>query len=305
MCFSSYIPCWAWVDAPSTATSVDGSSKPSLLDEEAVEMVSYQKSYGPCARSECDTSDITGIPRPREKIASFKLGKHSLKLQTASSGKCHELLEIATHKLHAKSVSRRLCETSIQSPCQKCQKMVSTRIQTPHNGKQYPAPKPSCSRGTWCGPCWSLKGGWYVLIFICCADQGDLDSTIEVHTAETVEYNEGVVSEFEVPTFEEWLEFEDWLQYGQDIQFSGLGRDMIFWHAMWWLLICTYETAEDATIGHTGELLTESEGLTFVEWLEYGKDIQLSGLGNDTSFWPAVVWFLELCTCCKADASQH
>lgn len=115
-------------------------------------------SYGPCAQAGCQTLNVLGIPKYQERHMSSKLEDLGLKLQTACSWGCHELLEKTRQKMSASMpISRHLCRASIQSPCHVCQKMVSTGCQ---DGSNVRAPKPLPSRGTFCGPCWKFRGGW-------------------------------------------------------------------------------------------------------------------------------------------------
>lgn len=114
--------------------------------------ISDRKSYGRCARSGCQTLNVLGIPRHREKSTSIKLIDFYLKLQTACSADCHEVLESDANELY-RAVPQYLRQQSIQSPCQQCQTMVSTGSRTLADGIRYRAPKPLHSRGTFCGYC--------------------------------------------------------------------------------------------------------------------------------------------------------
>lgn len=140
-----------------TDAAVD-SSRPCVLEQEGKEAVLNLKASGHCARFGCQTINVLGVPKQQESITTSKLAQCGLKLQTACSGECHQALETAAYQMHTKSVSLSMCQKSVQSPCQECQKMVSTKSEISHNGSSYRTPKPSAERGTLCGVCWKFKG---------------------------------------------------------------------------------------------------------------------------------------------------
>lgn len=116
------------------------------------------KSYGHCARLDCQTVNVLGIARREERSTIAILEEQGLQLQTACSGGCHELLESDVNEVH-KNLLPGLRRQSVQSPCQTCHKMVSTGSQNSHNGKFIRALQPLQSRGTFCGPCRKYEGG--------------------------------------------------------------------------------------------------------------------------------------------------
>lgn len=127
--------------------------------------VSQRSSYGQCARSGCQMTNVLGIPRHQESKTCSKLGRYGLTMQKACSAGCHDLLENARYKVH-RNVPFELRRQSVQSPCQQCHEMVSTGSRNILNGSYVRALKPLCTRGTFCEECWKTKMG-DVLLFPC------------------------------------------------------------------------------------------------------------------------------------------
>lgn len=118
-----------------------------------------RKSYGKCARSECQTTNVSGIPRIKENTISKKLEDFGLKLQTACSAQCHEELERDIHERYQGILDLATCHYSVQSACSGCHIMVSTGSQTIYRGVHLRAWKPLSSRKTLCGACRTIKLG--------------------------------------------------------------------------------------------------------------------------------------------------